>query len=94
MKTSKDYFDKLQQVYNIKSEQLTECLGAGPQEEILIKIRATVIKGISETYAGVRSNTPLALIGSRGYLEIAVNQGSAAHHLNAEKGESVWVVSE
>ena len=87
-----DHFGNL--ITNIKSEQLTECLGAGPQEEIRIKIRATVIKGISETYAGVRSNTPLALIGSRGYLEIAVNQGSAAHHLNAEKGESVWVVSE
>ena len=56
------------------------------------KIQSNVIKGLSETYASVRSNTPLALIGSRGYLEIAVNKGNAAQHLNAEKGDEVWVV--
>ena len=85
-----DHFGNL--ITNIKSEQLTECLDAGPQEKIRIKIRSTVIKGLSETYASVRSNTPLALIGSRGYLEIAINKGNAAQHLNAEKGENVWVV--
>jgi S-adenosylmethionine hydrolase len=86
-----DHFGNL--ITNIKSEQLTECIGAGPPEEIRIKIRSTDIKGLSETYASVRSNTPLALIGSRGYLEIAVNKGSAAQHLNAEKGENERVVA-
>ena len=85
-----DHFGNL--ITNIKSEQITECLHAGPQEKIRIKIRTNVIKGLSETYASVRPNTPLALIGSRGYLEIAVNKGSAAQHLNAEKGDRVWVV--
>lgn len=85
-----DHFGNL--ITNIKSKQLTECLHAGSQQKILIKIQSNVIKGLSETYASVRSNTPLALIGSRGYLEIAVNKGNAAQHLNAEKGDEVWVV--
>ena len=85
-----DHFGNL--ITNIKSEQLTECLPAGPREEIRIRIRSNVINGLSETYASVGSNTPLALIGSRGYLEIAINRGNAAQHLNAEKGENVWVV--
>ncbi|MGB5748963.1 MAG: SAM-dependent chlorinase/fluorinase [Desulfobacterales bacterium] len=85
-----DHFGNL--ITNIKSEQLSECLHAGPQEEIRIRIRSNVIKGLSETYAGVGPNTPLALIGSRGYLEIAINKGNAAQHLSAEKGESVRVV--
>jgi S-adenosylmethionine hydrolase len=84
-----DHFGNL--ITNIKSEQLAECLHAGPQEEIRIKIRSNVFKGLSETYASGGSNSPLALIGSRGYLEIAINGGSAAQHLNVEKGEKVWV---
>jgi len=85
-----DHFGNL--ITNIKSEQLAECLHAGSQEEIRIRIRSNVIRGLSETYASVGSNTPLALIGSRGYLEIAINGGNAAQHLNAEKGEYVRVV--
>jgi hypothetical protein len=34
----------------------------------------------------------LALIGSRGYLEIAVNKGNAAQVLNVEKGAEVRVM--
>jgi len=33
----------------------------------------------------------LALIGSRGYLEIAVNMGNAAQKLGVRKGDSVRV---
>ncbi len=84
-----DHFGNL--ITNIKSEQLTECLQTGPQEKLRILIRSNVIKGLSEAYASVRSNTPLALIGSRGYLEIAINNGNAAQHLNAKKGDSVEV---
>jgi hypothetical protein len=85
-----DHFGNL--ITNIKSEQLAECLHAGSQEEMRIRIRSNVIRGLSETYASVGSYTPLALIGSRGYLEIAINGGNAAQHLNAEKGEYVRVV--
>ena len=78
-------------ITNICSDQLTDCLPAVSDENLMIKIRSNVIEGLSQTYASVRSDSPLALIGSRGYLEIAINQGHAARHLNAAKGDEVWV---
>ena len=42
-------------------------------------------------YADAAPNYPLALTGSRGYLEIAVNGGSAQSLFAAEKGNSVQV---
>jgi S-adenosylmethionine hydrolase len=85
-----DHFGNL--ITNITSEQLTECLHAGPQSEIRIRIRSNFVKGLSETYASAGPYIPLATIGSRGYLEIAINGGNAAQHLNVKKGENVWVV--
>ena len=85
-----DHFGNM--ITNIKSEQLTGCLHTASPEKIRIKFRSHVIKGLSETYAGGRSNTPLALIGSRGYLEIAINKGNAAQGLNAGRGDVVRVL--
>ena len=85
-----DHFGNM--ITNINSEQLADCLQAAPRKKIRISIRSRVIEGLSETYASVSSNTPLALIGSRGYLEIAINKGNAAQHFSAEKGESVRVM--
>lgn len=47
--------------------------------------------GLTQRYADVPLGSPLALIGSRGYLEIAVNGGSARSKLNIEKGTPVRV---
>jgi hypothetical protein len=49
------------------------------------------IQGVSGTYADAESGAVLALIGSRGYLEIAVNSGSARDFFNARKGDTVRV---
>ncbi len=55
----------------------------------------TNIKGmelsILSTYSDATKGNPLALIGSSGFLEIAVNQGSAAEVLDAGVGEPVVV---
>ena len=85
-----DHFGNL--ITNIDSELLSENLHAGPEKKIQIKIRSNTINGLSETYGGVRSNTPLALIGSRGYLEIAINEGNAAQFLKAKKKDPVRVL--
>jgi len=50
-----------------------------------------VITGIARTYADAAMGRPLALIGSRGYLEIAVNAGSAQALTGARKGDPVRV---
>ena len=62
------------------------------QELIQVKIGSHIISGLSETYNRVQPKTSLALIGSRGYLEIAVNMGNAAQVLNVEKGAEVRVM--
>ncbi|MBW1927256.1 MAG: SAM-dependent chlorinase/fluorinase [Deltaproteobacteria bacterium] len=55
------------------------------------------IKGMElpllSTYSDVAKGKPLALIGSSGFLEVAVNQGSAAEVLDAGVGEKVVVIS-
>jgi S-adenosyl-L-methionine hydrolase (adenosine-forming) len=56
-----------------------------------IWIGNTCISTITKTYSKVGENHPLALIGSRGYLEISVNQANAGKQLNVLKGDRVVV---
>lgn len=84
-----DHFGNL--ISNIETTQLAPYDQAGPRTRLKIKIGSHVIHGLSETYADVRSEATLALIGSRGYLEIAVNCGSAEQKLKARRGDVVRV---
>jgi len=86
-----DHFGNL--ITNIKSEQLSECLPAVSRTKVRIRLGSRIIGGLADTYASMPAQTPSALIGSRGYLEIAVNKDSAARCLNAKAGDEVWVVS-
>jgi S-adenosylmethionine hydrolase len=56
-----------------------------------IHIAGRRVIGPSLTYAAVRPGELVALVGSSGQLEIAVRDGSAAHHLDAGPGEPVVV---
>ncbi|MCD6271824.1 MAG: SAM-dependent chlorinase/fluorinase [Deltaproteobacteria bacterium] len=47
------------------------------------------VAGLSKSYNSVQLKTPLAIIGSRGYLEIAVNYGSARDFFNASKYDKI-----
>ncbi len=49
----------------------------------------TRIEGVKRTYADVAAGEPVALFGSSGFLEVAVNGGSAADLLGMEKGSPV-----
>jgi len=48
-----------------------------------------VINGMSPSYSAVAPGMALALIGSSGYLEIAVREGSAAESLGLQRGNPV-----
>ncbi|MFC2076439.1 S-adenosyl-l-methionine hydroxide adenosyltransferase family protein [candidate division KSB1 bacterium] len=50
-----------------------------------------IIAGISNTYSDVKIGEPLALFGSAGTLEVAVNQGSAAELAGLGRGDSVEI---
>jgi S-adenosylmethionine hydrolase len=61
-------------------------------QNICIWIGDTLISTISKTYSAVGKTGILALIGSRGYLEISVNLANAAKRLDVSKGDQVIVV--
>jgi S-adenosyl-L-methionine hydrolase (adenosine-forming) len=47
-----------------------------------------------KTYAQANPHEPLALIGSHGFLEIALNQGNAAEKFHAKTGDKIEVSTE
>jgi S-adenosyl-L-methionine hydrolase (adenosine-forming) len=57
--------------------------------EMWIHAGPWTIDGLAESYADVSDGAPLALIGSRGYLEIAVNAGNAAERSGLGGGAAV-----
>jgi S-adenosylmethionine hydrolase len=85
-----DHFGNL--ISNIHTKRLDRLCQTTEENKMVIKIGSHVIYGLSETYNSVPPMTPLALIGSRGYLEIALNQGNAGMFLNARKGNSIRVI--
>ena len=45
----------------------------------------------AKTYGEVKQKNPVALVGSHGFLEIALNQGSAAEKFNIHSGDLVTI---
>ncbi len=78
-------------VSNIPAAGLRPSGPATAKRPVEIHLAGQAIIGLCNTYADGEAGRPLALIGSRGYLEIAVNQGSAQRHFGVCKGEAVEV---
>lgn len=66
-------------------------LDAGSHSRLQVRVGGHRIKGLCATYGEGAPRRALALIGSRGTLEIAVNCGSAAETLSVGKGAAVQV---
>jgi S-adenosylmethionine hydrolase len=60
-------------------------------EQAGVLIAGHRISGLSPSYSAKAKHQPLALIGSRGFMEIALNQGSAEDFLKAAVGDPVKV---
>jgi S-adenosylmethionine hydrolase len=58
-----------------------------------VEIAGQNLTGIHRTYANVEPGAALALVGSEGFLEIAVREGNAALGLGVEPGDPVVVRS-
>ena len=84
-----DHFGNL--ITNIPAHELEDLCTGKPGHKPQVRIGNHIISSLSSTYESVASLKPLALIGSRGYLEIAVNAGNANKHLNIQKGDGVTV---
>lgn len=74
---------------NISAEQIGALVPADVTP--VIRLKAAAIHGMVDAYCRVPAGEPLAIIGSRGFLEIAVNQGSAAGFTGARPGDPVVV---
>ncbi len=77
---------------NLMTNITTAMLAAIPDEDSPeVEIAGQTIRGIELAYGHRPAGTPLALVGSGGYLEIAVTNGSAAVKFGAGEGATVTV---
>ncbi len=56
-----------------------------------IRVKSTSIKRINSSYSQGEPGKAIALKGSTGFIEIAVNSGNAKEKLNVDKGETIIV---
>lgn len=79
-------------ITNIDLNCLEKFYKPGFEKNLVIAIGEYEIKGLSKSYDGVGLKQPLAIIGSLGYLEIALNCGRASRHFGAQKGDPIRVI--
>ncbi|MGD8991960.1 MAG: SAM-dependent chlorinase/fluorinase, partial [Desulfobacterales bacterium] len=78
-------------ISNIDAIRLRDFCRSEPSKQVHTTIGSLTIRGLAKTYADGASGAPLALIGSRGYLEIALNCANAQQRLKARKGDRVRI---
>ena len=76
-------------ISNIDENCLNKFVKNNAEKRLEIKTDKTVINRLSRTYSDVEPGCPLAVIGSFGFLEIALNCDNAGHRLNIEKGDTI-----
>lgn len=79
-------------------DRFGNCITNVPAELVLnrasiIKVGVAAIQGLAATYAAVEPGELVALIGSQGFLEIAVRNGSAADRIGGRVGDPVLIES-
>ena len=75
---------------NIKADTL-DSLFRNEKNRVRVTVKGVTITGILDAFARKAPGEILAIVGSRGVLEIAVNRGNAARLLAAAIGEEVKV---
>ncbi len=79
-----DHFGNL--ITNIPGEAVT--LDERPKR---VRVAGVEVPHIVRTYSDVESGTLIALVSSGEWLEVAINQGNAAHKLGASIGTPVTI---
>ena len=79
-------------ITNIDRDCIERAIIGSASGRIEVSIGGHRIFHLSETYAAAEPGELLALIGSRGRLEISVNQGSAQAFCDASRGDRVRVL--
>ena len=84
-----DHFGNL--ITNIERSKINMLSDDISYDRIEITVNNQRILGLSSSFDSVAYQTTLAIIGSRGYLEIAVNCGSAQQVADAARGDKVTI---
>lgn len=87
---SVDRFGNL--ITNIDEQTFERFCSENPGKQPKVIIGNHKAKGPVGAYSAVRPGQLLSIIGSRGLLEIGVNQGSAKQYLSAAKGDAVTIL--
>jgi len=76
-------------ITNINEKEVTQ---SRVKDAVSIELPSCKLKlKLCEAYGETEPREPLALIGSHGFLEIAINQGNAAKRLKTKAGDRVTV---
>ena len=78
-------------ITNIDEATLITSTPRNQWPQLQIRVGQRRLMGLVDSYSEVQADQPLALIGSRGVLEVAVNAGSASHYFDAGRGAPVRV---
>ena len=76
---------------NIDSSAIDRLTRRGDGNRVVVELGGKWVGGIVSSYHRVAEGTPLALIGSRGLLELSVNCGNARQRLDSGKNDRVQV---
>lgn len=76
---------------NLVTNIREKCIGSAPPGAWDVEIAGQRVRGISGTYGDRSHGELVALIGSSGWLEVAVVNGDAGRQLGVSSGTTVWV---
>ncbi len=85
-----DHFGNL--VSNIHRQVVVEMVGEARMLSMMVEISGQKIDRVEDAYSAVPRKSLLAIFGSRGYLEVALNQANAAEQLDAACGTKIRVL--
>jgi S-adenosylmethionine hydrolase len=78
-------------ITNVTSSDLTKS-GIKPTKPLNVRLKGTLLHlSLCKTYGEAPIRSTLALIGSHGFFEIAVNQGNASQKLKTKVGDAVAI---
>lgn len=76
-------------VTNIPRRTIEDLRATQPDKPVVLQFRGAHVEHIVNTYAEAPVGEVIALFGSTGYLELAINGGNAQHRFNASVGETI-----
>jgi S-adenosylmethionine hydrolase len=78
-------------ITDLDERTLREWLGEQDERHLVVRADAAEVRGLAPSYVAAGEGQPLAILGSSGRLEVAVNGGSASVRYGLARGQAVIV---